>query len=85
YSLEQNFPNPFNPITIIRFTLGNNESASLTIFDVLGKKITTILNEELSAGSHNVIWNASGSPSGVYFYRLQTKNFSETKKLILTK
>lgn len=85
YSLEQNFPNPFNPTTNIRFTLMNNESVVLTVFDVLGKKITTILNEELSAGTYNVPWNASEFPSGVYFYRLQTKNFSETKKLILTK
>ncbi len=85
YSLEQNFPNPFNPTTYIRFTLLNNESASLTIFDVLGKKITTLVIKELSAGTYTVPWNASEFPSGIYFYRLQTKNFSETKKLILTK
>ncbi|MDP1678372.1 MAG: T9SS type A sorting domain-containing protein [Bacteroidota bacterium] len=85
FSLEQNYPNPFNPITKIRFSLANNESATLRIFDVLGKEITTLINEQLIAGTYDVSWDATAYPSGVYFYRLQTKDFSQTKKLVLTK
>ncbi len=85
FSLEQNYPNPFNPTTTIRFSLANNEFVSLKIYDVLGKEISTLISEEMNAGTYTVNWNASALPSGVYFYRLQAKNFSETKKLVLTK
>jgi hypothetical protein len=85
FSLEQNYPNPFNPTTNIRFSITEKGSVSLRIFDVLGKEIATILNDELNAGTYSVSWNASGFSSGVYFYRLQTKDFSDTKKLLLTK
>jgi hypothetical protein len=57
----------------------------MTIFDILGREVRTLLNEQKSAGSYQVNWNASGVPSGVYFYRLQAGSFSETKKLILLK
>ena len=85
FSLEQNYPNPFNPTTHFRFSLPEKGFASLTVYDVLGKEIAMVANHEFSAGTYDVPWNASGLPSGVYFYRLQTKNFSETKKLVLTK
>ena len=83
--LEQNYPNPFNPTTIISFTLPSTSFVSLKIFDALGREVSTLLSEELSAGIYSQQWNASDFPSGIYFYRLQAGSFAETKKLILLK
>ena len=99
YVLEQNFPNPFNPSTTIQFQIplnpplqrgtsaegGRGISVSLKIFDVLGKEIVELLNGELSAGAYSVQWDASHVPSGIYFYRIQSDDFVETKKLLLMK
>jgi hypothetical protein len=83
--LEQNYPNPFNSTTIISFTLPSTSFVSLKIFDALGREVSTLLSEELSAGIYSQQWNASDFPSGIYFYRLQAGSFAETKKLILLK
>jgi hypothetical protein len=83
FSLSQNFPNPFNPTTNISFGLPSKSFVSLKIFDLLGREVTTIVSEEMSAGSYSRIWNAANMPSGVYFYRLQAGSFTETKKLLL--
>jgi hypothetical protein len=83
FSLEQNYPNPFNPATTITFALPVKSFVSLKLFDALGREVETLLEEELSAGTYSKQWDASGSPSGVYFYRLQAGSFVETKKLIL--
>jgi hypothetical protein len=83
--LKQNFPNPFNPSTTFAFQLENNEYASLKIFNVLGEEIVTITEGLFLSGENIVKWNASNLASGIYFYRLQTKNYSETKKLLLLK
>ncbi len=83
YNLSQNYPNPFNPSTSIKFSLQNNEFVTIKIYDVLGKEIYTLVNEELKAGSYTKTWNAEGISSGVYFYKLQTGKLSETKKMIL--
>jgi len=85
FVLRQNYPNPFNPTTTISFSLPNRVYVSLKIYDSIGREIKALISEELSAGNHTHIWNASDMPSGVYFYRLQTGTFSETKKLILIK
>jgi hypothetical protein len=85
FTLEQNYPNPFNPSTNFRFSIPSKEAVSLMIFDVLGKPVSMLVNEELSAGTYTVQWNAEACASGVYFYRLRTGIFSETKKLVLTK
>jgi hypothetical protein len=85
FSLEQNFPNPFNPSTTIKFALSEKSNVSLTIYNQLGQKMTTLLNEEREAGYYSFQWNASGLPSGVYLYELQTDNYRSIKKLILTK
>jgi hypothetical protein len=70
-SLLQNFPNPFNPTTVISYQLSVNGNVKLGIFDVLGKEVTTLVNEKKSAGTYTVTWNAAAHiPSGVYFYRL---------------
>jgi hypothetical protein len=83
YALDQNYPNPFNPSTTISFSLPTKSRVTLKIFDVLGRDVATIVSEDLMAGTHKRQWNASGMPSGVYFYRLQGESYAETKRLIL--
>jgi len=83
YSLSQNYPNPFNPSTVISFSLPWKAFVSLKIFDVLGREVSTIVSEEMPAGSYSRQWNAANMTSGVYFYRLQAGAFTETKKLVL--
>jgi hypothetical protein len=83
FSLLQNYPNPFNPSTTIRFTLAYAAFASLMVFNITGQEIATLVNKEMSPGTYEVTWHASGLPSGVYFYRLQTGSFMESKKLVL--
>jgi hypothetical protein len=85
YGLSQNYPNPFNPSTMISFTLPANSFVSLKIFDALGRDVATIVSEELPAGTYQRQWNASGFPSGVYFYQLQAGPFTQTMRLVLLK
>jgi parallel beta-helix repeat protein len=85
FVLYQNYPNPFNPITNIRFDLHKSSLTKLLIFDILGREVAKLVNEKLSTGSYEVDWNASGYPSGVYFYRLETEEFTDTKKMVLIK
>ena len=90
FALEQNYPNPFNPSTRINFSLAVDSKVSLKVFDVLGQEVTSLINSNLVAGSHNVDFNASGFNSGVYFYRIDATgingtNFTSVKKMILTK
>jgi hypothetical protein len=85
YSLSQNFPNPFNPTTKIEYQIPELSFVTLTVYDVLGNEITTLVNEEKSIGSYSVDFNATALPSGIYFYRLQASEFVETKKMILLK
>jgi hypothetical protein len=85
FSLEQNYPNPFNPITKIRFDLPKNVNVKLTIYDMLGREVETIVNEHLNAGSYEVTFDGTKYTSGVYYYRLNAGEFVETKKMILLK
>ena len=85
FSLSQNFPNPFNPTTVIRYQLPVNSNVSLKIYDLLGREITTLVNEEQSAGWKEVQWNALGFASGVYFVKMISDNFTGTKKILLMK
>ena len=85
FSLAQNYPNPFNPITTIEFTIPKASLVTLKIYDVQGREITTLVNEYKEAGLYILNWNASGYSSGVYFYRLNAENFTETKRMILNK
>ncbi len=85
YSLSQNYPNPFNPITTIRYAIPHNGYVRLIVFDALGKEIETLVNEKQSAGTYEATFNASQLPSGVYFYRLTTDNFSDTMRMLLVK
>jgi hypothetical protein len=88
FSLDQNYPNPFNPATKIEFALSKSGQVKIEIFNVLGEKVKTLMDQHLKAGRQLVEWNGkdeSGEEvaSGVYFYRLQTKDFTETKKMVL--
>ena len=88
FSLQQNYPNPFNPSTTIKFGVPvsvETQNIKLTVYDITGKEIAVLLDEPLSAGSYEVVWNSSGYASGVYFYRLTAGSFSETKKMVLSK
>jgi len=85
YKLNQNFPNPFNPATVISFTLPKKEFTSISVYNSLGREVNTILNSEMKAGYHEVTFNAGELSSGVYFYKLNTESFSETKSMMLLK
>jgi photosystem II stability/assembly factor-like uncharacterized protein len=85
YTLEQNYPNPFNPITKISVQLPNDGYVNLTVFDITGKEISVLLDGNLKQGKYNVDFEGSNFPSGVYFYRLQTNEFTSTRKMILIK
>lgn len=83
YSLEQNYPNPFNPATTIEYSLPQNGFVSLKVFNVLGKEVAALVNGWNEAGKHKIDFDASGLNSGVYFYRLESGSFVDTKKMIL--
>ncbi len=85
FRLAQNYPNPFNPSTIINFSLGARSGVKLEIFNILGQKLVTLIDKELPAGEHNVIWDGHAAASGVYFYRLKTEAGSQTRKMVLLK
>jgi photosystem II stability/assembly factor-like uncharacterized protein len=88
FCLEQNFPNPFNPTTTIKYTVpdvGIRHTVSLRVFDMLGREAAILCNEERGPGSYQVTWNASAMSNGVYFYQLKSGNFVETKKMLLLK
>ncbi len=85
YALNHNYPNPFNPSTAIGYQLMANTFVTLKVYDLLGREIATLVNEVHAAGFYTVRWNASSMPSGVYLYRLQTRDFVETKKMLLLK
>ncbi|MBS1515072.1 MAG: T9SS type A sorting domain-containing protein [Bacteroidetes bacterium] len=85
FSLNQNYPNPFNPSTKISFDIKNSTFASLKIFDVTGKEVKTLVNENISAGRYEINFNAYELNSGVYLYTLTTSEFTETKKMMLVK
>jgi hypothetical protein len=85
FSLQQNFPNPFNPSTVINYSVPNLSMVTIKVYDVLGREITTLVNEEKSAGNYIVQFNAGNLSSGIYFYRMKSGSFSQTKKFLLLK
>ncbi len=85
FSLYQNYPNPFNPVTRIAFDIPKSSFVEFVVYNVLGKEVSTIVNEKLSAGRYEVNWNGSDYPSGVYFYRIEAGDFVDVKKMLLIK
>ncbi|MBI2430336.1 MAG: T9SS type A sorting domain-containing protein [Ignavibacteriales bacterium] len=85
FALHQNYPNPFNPSTKIRFVVPVFGFVSLKVYDLLGREVATLVKEEKRAGSYEVQWNAIGFSSGIYFYKLQSGNFVEIKRMVMIK
>ncbi len=85
YELFQNYPNPFNPSTTISFQMPKDGFVTLKIYDILGKEVTTLVNEYKTTGKYNVQFNAASLASGMYVYQIKVGDFSSTKKLMLMK
>ena len=90
YALHQNYPNPFNPVTTLRYDLPENGYVNITIYDMLGKQVKTLINQTQGAGYRSVIWDAAndyGKPvsAGIYLYQIQAGEYMQTKKMVLLK
>lgn len=85
FKLSQNYPNPFNPVTVIRFQVAGYRFVKLTVYDVMGREVAELVNQQLQPGSYSVDWDASNYPSGVYLYKLETGIFVQSKKMVLVK
>ena len=90
FTLSQNYPNPFNPTTVIHYSLSENGFIILKVFDLLGKEIVTLINQNQIAGRYSVDFNGSNLASGIYFYKLETQGtngqkFVSTKRMVLVK
>ncbi len=85
YSLDQNFPNPFNPTTTIRYSIPEDNKVTIKVFDILGKEVASLVNQYQNAGYYTVNFDAGNLSSGIYIYRIHAGNFTQTKKLIVQK
>ena len=85
FRLDQNFPNPFNPVTTISFTLSERSEVSLTVYNAIGQRIATLVDRQKDAGSHSVTFDATELASGLYLYRIQAADFVKTRKMMLVK
>ena len=83
--LYQNYPNPFNPTTMINYQLPVTNHALIKVYDVLGREITTLVDTQLPAGRHQVLWDAGNYANGIYFYKIQAGDFQNMKKMLLIK
>jgi hypothetical protein len=85
YLLSQNYPNPFNPSTKIEFSVPVESNVSIVVYDLVGREVATLVNENMPSGNYSLTWNAAGLTSGVYFYRMESQNYVEVKKMIMMK
>jgi hypothetical protein len=85
FALEQNYPNPFNPSTNIKFELPKQEFVTIKIFDVMGREVASLVNETKEAGYHSIVFNGADLSSGLYIYKIEAGDFTDTKKMILIK
>ncbi|MBM4159289.1 MAG: T9SS type A sorting domain-containing protein, partial [Ignavibacteria bacterium] len=85
YKLYQNFPNPFNTMTNVKFQMSKSGVVEIKVFDLLGREVKTLINEYKQPGTYQVSFNAEGLTSGIYFYKMTMGDFSETKKLVFAK
>jgi hypothetical protein len=85
YRLYQNYPNPFNPISNIKFSIINSGNAKIIIYDIQGREVQTLVNQSLNPGTYETTFDGSMLPSGVYFYKMITNGFIETKRMVLVK
>lgn len=85
FALSQNYPNPFNPVTNINFSIPKSSFITLKVFDMLSREVSSLVNEQMTAGNYKVDWNANSSSSGIYFYTITAGDYKETKKMMLIK
>lgn len=85
FILATNYPNPFNASTIIEFSLQKQSFVTIEVYDILGRSVAKLVSDDMSAGSHQVVWNANNQSSGVYFYSINADGFTQTKKMSLLK
>jgi len=85
FALFENYPNPFNPVTNIKFQLPRVSNVKVTVYDITGKEASVLVNEELNAGTYKADWDATNFSSGIYFYRIEAGSFSDTKKMVVLK
>ena len=90
FALHHNYPNPFNPVTTLRYDIPENSHVNVTIYDMLGRQVKTLINQAQDAGYRSVIWNATndyGKPvsAGIYLYQIQAGEYMQTKKMVLLK
>ncbi|TVQ16542.1 MAG: T9SS C-terminal target domain-containing protein [Balneolaceae bacterium] len=85
FSLGQNYPNPFNPSTVIRYRIPESTGVRLDVYDILGRRVVSLVNEQLAAGEHTAVFDGSRLASGVYLYRLQAGNRTMVRKMLLVK
>jgi len=85
FALRQNYPNPFNPSTTISYDLPKRTHVTLKVYDVMGREVATLVDDDYEAGAHEIVWDASGQASGVYFYRISAEDFTSVRKLLLMK
>ena len=85
YELSNNYPNPFNPVTRIKYEIANSENVKLKVYDILGKEVANLVDAQKEAGRYEILFDASSLASGIYFYRLQAGDFVQTRKMILLK
>jgi hypothetical protein len=85
YALSQNFPNPFNPTTQIKYSIRTNGLVTIKVYDILGKEVTTLVNEVKNAGTHIIDFNGANLSSGTYIYKMESNGFTDVKRMILIK
>ncbi len=85
YDLSQNFPNPFNPSTLIKFAVPEVTNVKIAVYDAIGREVDVLINRDMNPGNYVITWNASQHASGIYFYRIMTDKFVSTKKMLLLK
>ena len=85
YQLFPNYPNPFNPVTTIKYDVPKTSLVKIKVYDVAGKMISELVNRQMEAGSYEINWNGSEYASGVYFYKIETKDFTKVMRMVLIK
>ena len=83
FYLEQNYPNPFNPSTTIKYSIPKQSNVKIKVFDILGREVITLLNDNKIAGNYSLTFDGSDLSTGIYFYQIRTGNFTQTKKMII--
>ncbi len=85
YSLKQNFPNPFNPVSTIEYTIGKTSDVNLTVYNSIGQKVAVLINKKMKSGTHKITFSGTALSSGIYYYRINADNFTKTRKMLLIK